>query len=109
MNKIVNKFLLAEDKFTPEMHVKQLGFIYNADGLVTKNNGRIQTFMETRDIRYIYQNELDKASLQHDMAYRRRVKDLVKKTESDKVLRDKAFQIAYRLLVIQDAEVIKED
>ena len=94
MNKIVNKFLLAEDKFTPEMHVKQLGFIYNADGPVTKNNGRIQTFMETRDIRYTHQNELDKASLQHDMTYRRRVKDLVKKTESDKVLRDKAFQIA---------------
>ena len=42
---------------------------------------------------FIYENELDKACLQHDMAYGKS-KDLVKRTQSDKVLRDKAFKIA---------------
>ena len=37
MNEIVNKFLLADDKFMPEMHLKQPGFIYNACGPFTKN------------------------------------------------------------------------
>ena len=42
---------------------------------------------------FTYKNELDKACFQHDMAYGKS-KDLVKKTQSDKVLRDKAFKIA---------------
>ena len=37
MNEIVNNFLLAGDKFKPEMHLKQPGFIYSASGLFTKN------------------------------------------------------------------------
>ena len=37
MNEIVNKFLLAGDKFMPEMHLKQLGFSYSASGSFTKN------------------------------------------------------------------------
>ena len=37
MNEIVNKFLLAGDKFMPEMHLKQPGFTYNACGPFTKN------------------------------------------------------------------------
>ena len=37
MNEIVNKFLLARDKFTPEMHLKQTGFTYSACGPFTKN------------------------------------------------------------------------
>ena len=37
MNKIINKFLLAEDKYMPEMHLRQPGFIYRACGLSTKN------------------------------------------------------------------------
>ena len=42
MNEIVNKFLLAGDKFMPEMHLKQPGFTYSACGLFTKNKERIQ-------------------------------------------------------------------
>ena len=53
----------------------------------------IKKFMQTGDTRYIYRNDLDKACFQHDMAYGC-YKDLVKRTESDKVLRDKAFEIA---------------
>ena len=36
MNKIVNKFLLAGNKFMPEMHLKQPGFTYSACGPFTK-------------------------------------------------------------------------
>ena len=32
MNEIVNTFLLAGDKFMPEMHLKQPGFTYSAFG-----------------------------------------------------------------------------
>ena len=41
MNEIVNKFLLAGDKFMPEMHLKQPGFTYSACGPFTKNKERI--------------------------------------------------------------------
>ena len=37
MNKIINKFLLAEDKYMPEMHFRQPGFIYRACELSEKN------------------------------------------------------------------------
>ena len=69
MNEIVNKFLLAGDKFMPEMHVKQPGFTCSACGPFTKNKERIQKFNETGDMSYIYQIELDKSCFQHDMDY----------------------------------------
>ena len=93
MNEIVNKFLLAGDKFMPEMYLKQPGFNYSACGPFTKNIKRIQKFKGTGDTSYIYKNELDKACFQHDMAYGD-FKDLMKRTFADKVLRDKAFEIA---------------
>ena len=93
MNQIVNKFLLAGDKFMPEMHLKEPGFTYSACGPFTKNKERIQKFKGTRDTSYIYKNELDKACFQHDMAYGN-FKDLKRRTASDKVLRDEAFNIA---------------
>ena len=92
MNETVNKFLLAGDKFMPEMHLKQLGFTYSACGPFTKNKERVQKFEETGDTSYIYKNELDKASFQHDMAYGD-LKDIARRTASEKVLRDKAFNI----------------
>ena len=61
MNKIVNKFLLAGNKFMLEMPLRQPGFTYSACGPFTKSKERIQKFKETGDSRYIYQNELDKA------------------------------------------------
>ena len=68
MNEIVNEFLLAGDKFMPEMYLRQPRFTYSACGPFTKNKKRIQKFKETGDSRYIYQNELDKACFQPDMA-----------------------------------------
>ena len=63
MNRIVNKFLLTGDKF-----------------------------MQTGDTHYIYKSDLHKSCFQHDMAYDK-YKGLTKRTESDKVLREKAFKI----------------
>ena len=93
MNEIINKFSLAGDKFMPEMHLKQPGFTYSACGPFTKNKERNQKFWETGNTSYIYKNELDKACFQHDMAYGD-FKDLKRRTASDKILRDKAFNIA---------------
>ena len=75
------------------MHLKQPVFTYMACRLFTKNKERIQKFIETGDTNCIYKNEFDKACFQHDMAYGD-FKDLARRTASDKVLRDKAFNIA---------------
>ena len=81
MNEIVS-FVLAGDKFMPEMHLKQPRFTYNVCGPFTKNKKRIQKLKKTGDISYIYKNELDKGCFQHDMAYGD-FKDLGRRTASD--------------------------
>ena len=83
MNKVVNKFLLAGDKFMPDMHLKQPGLTYSVSGPFTKNKERIQKFKETGDVSYIYKNELDKACFQHGTAYGD-FKDLARRTAFDK-------------------------
>ena len=93
MNNVINKFLLAGDKFMPEMHLRQPRFVYSACGPFTRHKERIKEFKRTGDTRYIYRNELDKACFQHDSAYADH-KDLINRTEADKVLRDKAYDIA---------------
>ena len=93
INEIINKFLLAADKFMPEMHLKQPRFTYSACGSFTKNKAKFQKFKETGDTNYIYKNGIDKACFQHDMSSGV-LKYLVKRAASDKVLRDKAFNIA---------------
>ena len=92
MNEIVNMFLLVGNKFMPELHLKQNGFTYSAGGPFTKNKERIEKFMQTGNTDFIYKNELDKACFQHDMA-QGKSKDLAKRTQSDKVLRNNAFKI----------------
>ena len=93
MNEIVNKFLLLGDKFMPEIHLKQPCFTYSACGPFPKNKERIEKFKQTGNTDFIYKNQLDKACFQHDMAYYKS-KDLLKRTQSDKALKDKAFKIA---------------
>ena len=75
------------------MHLKQRGFTYSGCGPFTKNKERIPKFKETGDTSYVYKDELDKACFQLDMAYGD-FKDLKRRTASDKILRDKAFNIA---------------
>ena len=79
------------------------GFTYSACGSFTKNKEGIQNFKETWDSKYVYRNELDKACFQHDVAYGD-FKYLAKRTASDKVLHDNAFNIAK----IQNMMGIKE-
>ena len=93
MNNVINKFLLAGDKFMPEMHFRQPRFVCSACGPFTRHKERIKKCKQTGDTRYIYRNELDKACFQHDSAYADH-KDLINRTKSDKVLRDKAYNIA---------------
>ena len=93
MNNIINKFLLAGDEFMPEMHLRQPRFVYSACGPFTRHKERIKEPKRTGDTRYIYRIELDKACFQHDSAYANH-KDLINRTEADKVLRDKAYNIA---------------
>ena len=74
----------------PEMHLKQPQFVYSACGPFTRHKERIKKFKQTGDTRYIYRNEFDKACFQHDSD----PKDVINRTKSDKVLRDKAYNIA---------------
>ena len=53
MNNIINKFLLAADKFMPEMHLRQPRFVYSACGPFTRHKERIKEFKRTGDTRYI--------------------------------------------------------
>ena len=86
MNEIINKFLQVGDKYMPEMYLKQPGFTYSACGPFTKIK------KETGNTDFVFRNELDKACFQHDIAYGKS-KDLIKRTQSDKVLKDGAFKI----------------
>ena len=83
MNQTINKFLLAGDKFIPEMRLRQPQFTYSACGPFTKHKVRIQKFRETGGTNYIYKNELDKACFAHDATYSDS-KDLTTRTVADK-------------------------
>ena len=105
----------------PEMELKQPGFTYSACGPFTKNKERIEKFMQTGNTDFIYKNELDKACFQHNIVYSK-LKDLAKRTQPDKILRDKAFETAsnpkydgyqtrlasmvYKFLIISLVEVV---
>ena len=54
MNEIVNKFLLAGDKFMAKIHLRQSRFTYSACRAFTKNKERTQKFKETGDLRHIF-------------------------------------------------------
>ena len=99
MDQIINKFLLAGDKFMSKLHLKQPGFTYSACRPFTKNKQRIGKFMQEGDTNYIYKNELDKACFPHDMVCGK-YKDLKRITQSDKVLKV--------LKTIQNTMVVKE-
>ena len=93
MNKIVNKFLLTGEKFMSKVHLRQLGFTYNVSVLFTRHCERIPKFRKTGNLKHNYKNELDKARFVHDNAYSDS-KDLAKRTILDKVLKEKAYEIA---------------
>ena len=53
MNNIINRFLLAGDKFMPEMYLRQPQFVYSACGPFTRHKERIKEFKRT-GIRVIF-------------------------------------------------------
>ena len=93
MNKIINKILLPGEKFMPKLHLKQLGFTYRACEPFTKHRERIQKFRETGNLKHLYRNKLEKACFSHDATYSD-TKDLAMRTISDKILKDRAYEIA---------------
>ena len=81
MNNVINKFLLACDKFMPEMHLRQPQFVYSACGPFTRH----------KDL--LYRNELDKACFKHNAAYAK-YNDVENRLISDQNLRNSAYDIA---------------
>ena len=93
MNKVINTFLLTGDKFMPELHLKQPGFTYSAFTPFIKRHQRIQKFRETGNLKHFYRSELDKACFANDAAYSDG-KDIQKRTISEKILKNRAYEIA---------------
>ena len=97
MNNIINKFLLAGDKFMPEMHLRQPRFVYSACDPFTRHKERMKEFKRTGDTRLLYRNELDKACFKYDAAYAK-YKDVENRLISDQKLRNSAYDIASNLV-----------
>ena len=93
MNKIINKFLLTGDKVMNEYHLRKSRFTYSVFGLFTKHREKIQKFRGRGNLKHLYRKELNIAGFAHDAAYFDS-KDLAKRTISDKVLKDRAYEIA---------------
>ena len=92
-NSKINKFLLAGDKCMPELHLADpIVKKYIACGPFTKHTQRIQDFLNTGKLSYLYKNDLDKVCFQHDMAYKK-FKDLEKITQPDVILKNKELKI----------------
>ena len=93
MNNIINKFLLVDDKFMPEMHLRQPKFVYSTCCPFTRHKERIEEFKRTGGTRLLYRNELDKACFKRDVAYAK-YKDVENRLISDQKLRNSAYDIA---------------
>ena len=75
------------------MHLKQHGFTYSACEPFTKHREIIQKFRDALKLKHLQRKELDKSCFAHDAAYSDS-KDLAKGTISDKILKDRAYEIA---------------
>ena len=93
-NDIINKFLLVGDKFMPELHLWDPKVEkYSSSGPFTRHEQRIGRFMKDGRLSHICKNELDHTCFQHGMAYNK-YKDLKRRTQSDVILKNKAYKIA---------------
>ena len=90
MSEIVNKFLLAGDKFMSEVNLGKPEYTYSACGPFTNNKERTEKFKETRDLQYNYQNESHKTFFNMKWKFI----DLTNKTASCLTLSDTGFNIA---------------
>ena len=92
MNKVIIKKLLVGDNFMLELQ-RQPGFIYSACRPLNKNHTRIKELRKADHLKHIYKSTLDKVCFSHDAAYSDS-KDLAKITIYDKILKDRAYEIA---------------
>ena len=92
MNERVNMFLLVGDKFMPEVHLKQPGFTYSACDLFTKSKEKLKGSRK-QEIQILFTKMILIKLFSAFMVFGK-YKDLNERTQSDKVLRDKAFEIA---------------
>ena len=92
MNKIIDKFLLTGDKFISKLHLRQPGFTYSACGPFTEHRQRIKKIRETGNLKRLCRSESHKACYLHNAAYSDS-KDMAKGTISDKIRKDRHFQI----------------
>ena len=93
MNKIIKNFFLIGEKLMPELHLKHPGFTYSGCEPFTNYRGRIKKLRKTGNLKHVYGNELDKVCFVHAAAYSD-TKDLAKRTISDKILKDRDYEIA---------------
>ena len=84
---------MTKDKFLSELHLTQPGFTYRACRPFTKHHERIQKFRKTGNLKHLYRNELGKACFAHDAAYSDS-ENVANNTISDKILKDRAYEIA---------------
>ena len=84
---------MTGDKFIPELHLRQPEFTSSACGPFTIHRERNKKFTDTGNLKHLYTNELDKACFAYDAAYSD-IKDLAKRNISDKILKDRAYEIA---------------
>ena len=79
-------------KFMPQLHLKQ-SVSYSVSGPFTKHRESILRFKEAGNLKHLYRNELDKACFAHNATYSDS-KDLAKRTISDKIIKNRAYEIA---------------
>ena len=83
---------MTGDKCMTKLPLKQPGFTFSARGPFSKHRERIGKFTKTGNLKHLYRNELDKACFAHDAAFSDKV--LAKRTISDYLLKDKAYEIS---------------
>ena len=76
----------------PKLHLRKSGFIDSVCGSFSKPCERIQIFRKTGNLKHIYKNELHKVCFAHDAA-NPDIEDLAKRIVSDKILKDRAYEI----------------
>ena len=76
-----------------ELYLKQPRFTYSDCRPFTKLCERIKKFREKRNLKHLYRNELNKSCFAHAAEYSDG-KDLAKRTISDKILKNRAYEIA---------------
>ena len=84
---------MTGDTFILEFYLKQPEFIYSACGPFTKHREKIHKFRETGNLKHLHRSELDKACFANNAAYCDS-KNSAEVTISDKILKDRAYEIS---------------